>query len=519
MRGFGHVPCRPPTSICLSISKAPRSTRPLAPITLAPGGRNIAQPGAQIVLHLHPVVISVQRTADPTLLLGRPCHQRDGRTCISCPVSEGRQPATLCVQKIFQIVKSPPARAETRQQNLSGSLPFAGVTEHDVPVRRGHAVLRQFLQAEDHRIVGRGRSTAHGRDGHARICITCEGQDSVRALLDRHGHASGHRMGRALRCQTYAILVRATFGPYPKMRHDGGVSFDEDRGRDPATRHGGTLHPATRLPLRINLPAGEFSMTFTRRSTLALAVGTLGATALPRILMAQNAAMPKSYAFPVDGGEVTFHPVEHASMVVETPAGVIYVDPVGGAEAYAALPKPDLIVITHEHGDHFDQPTLDGLAEAPLITNPAVHDMLSEAFQGRATTMANGDSGTALNGIAIDAVPAYNITEGRLDKHPEGRDNGYVLTIGGKRFYIAGDTEATAEFRAMTDVEVAFVPMNLPYTMDVEQAADGVAAFKPKTVFPYHHRGSDVQEFKRLVGETTPATIVVLANWYPDGED
>jgi len=252
-------------------------------------------------------------------------------------------------------------------------------------------------------------------------------------------------------------------------------------------------------------------MLLTRRTGLTLAATLAATTALPAH------AQDGEFRHEVEGGEVVIHPVDHASMVLETPAGVIYVDPVGGAEAYADLPAPDLILITHEHGDHYDQPTLDALPEVPVIANPAVAGMLPEAMAGRATTMENGDTGEAL-GLPVEAIPAYNTTEDRLQNHPQGRDNGYVLTVGGSRFLIAGDTEDTPELRALTDIDVAFLPMNLPYTMSVEQAAEAVAAFAPAVVYPYHHRGSDLEEFTRLVQESGAPTEVVIAPWYPEGE-
>lgn len=257
-------------------------------------------------------------------------------------------------------------------------------------------------------------------------------------------------------------------------------------------------------------------MILTRRTSLLLGVAAGAAILLPRLGLAQAAA-PASFSFPVEGGEVVVHPVDHASMVLETPGGVIYVDPVGGAEAYQGKPQPSLILITHEHGDHFDLPTLQALPAAAIIANPAVHGMLPADLQGRATAMANGDQVDAL-GARIEAVPAYNTTPDRLQYHPKGRDNGYVLTIGGKRFYIAGDTEDTPEMRALQDIEVAFLPMNLPYTMTIEQAADAVAAFTPATVFPYHHRDSDVQAFAGLVEASGAGSTVVLANWYLGGQ-
>ena len=170
------------------------------------------------------------------------------------------------------------------------------------------------------------------------------------------------------------------------------------------------------------------------------------------------------------------------------PGMVIYNDPVGGAAMYEGLPPPGLILVTHEHADHFDPPTLAGLVgeNTRLLTNPSVHDKLPADLKARATAIANGESTTA-NAVTIEAIPAYNITADRMQYHPVGRDNGYVLTIGGKRVYIAGDTEDVPEMRALEAIDVAFVPMNLPYTMSVEQAAPAVAAFAPAFVYPYHY--------------------------------
>lgn len=257
-------------------------------------------------------------------------------------------------------------------------------------------------------------------------------------------------------------------------------------------------------------------MILSRRTSLMLGLAASAAVILPRMGLAQNQAA-SSFSYDVEGGKVVFHPVDHASMVVETPGGVIYVDPVGGAERYAGMAEPALILITHEHGDHYDLPTLQALPAVAIIANPAVHAMLPADMQARATAMANADQAQAI-GLGIEAVPAYNTSPDRLQYHPQGRDNGYVLTIGGKRFYIAGDTEDTPEMRALQGIEVAFLPMTLPYTMTVQQAADAVAAFRPVTVFPYHHKGSDMQEFARLVEASDAGSLVVIANWYPQGE-
>jgi L-ascorbate metabolism protein UlaG (beta-lactamase superfamily) len=220
--------------------------------------------------------------------------------------------------------------------------------------------------------------------------------------------------------------------------------------------------------------------------------------------------------YETEAGDLVIHPVEHASFVMQTPGVVIYVDPVGGSKLYEGLPQPGLVLITHEHPDHFDVPTLEALVggETRLLTNPSVHDKLPASLKERASAIANGESTTA-NGIAIDAVPAYNLTSDRLQYHPKGRDNGYVLAVGGLRVYIAGDTEDTPEMRALSDIDIAFVPMNLPYTMTIEQASDAVAAIRPGEVYPYHSRGSDIEAFASLVGAKAPETEVLIRNWYP----
>jgi len=258
-------------------------------------------------------------------------------------------------------------------------------------------------------------------------------------------------------------------------------------------------------------------MPRSRREVLGLGI-RVGAgigfiTIMPFAARAQQGGGTDTY--PTDGGEITVHPVSHASLVLETPAGVIYVDPVGDASQYADLPPPDMILVTHEHGDHYNADTLAAIAGADtgIISNPAVHAMLPADLQQRARAMANGES-ASLGEVAIEAIPAYNTTEGRLNYHPEGRDNGYVLTIDGRRVYIAGDTEDIPEMRALDNIDIAFVPMNLPFTMSVVQAASAVAEFAPRFVYPYHHRGSDVQAFATAVEAAAADITPVLREWY-----
>jgi len=259
------------------------------------------------------------------------------------------------------------------------------------------------------------------------------------------------------------------------------------------------------------------SRSLTRRRALAL--GTASAAALgvgalaPHSVAAQTR---KSHVHPTDGGQLRVHPVQHASLVLETPGPAIYVDPVGGAERYAELPAPDIILITHEHGDHYDPETLDGLVRqgAVIRTNPAVHDRLPEKLRPYGQPLSTSDR-VEIDGVSILAVPAYNTTAERLEYHPPGRDNGYVLGIDGLRVYVAGDTEDTPEMRALENIDIAFVPMNLPYTMSAEQAADGVAAFAPGVVYPYHYRGTDLDRFEERLGTLSDGIEVIRADWYP----
>ncbi|MFT4795609.1 MAG: L-ascorbate metabolism protein UlaG (beta-lactamase superfamily) [Paracoccaceae bacterium] len=249
-----------------------------------------------------------------------------------------------------------------------------------------------------------------------------------------------------------------------------------------------------------------------RRTFLSTTAGAIaGATILP---YAARAAAGGADSFATANGTVTVHPVAHASFVMQVPGMVIYNDPVGDPAMYARFPKPDLILITHEHGDHYNADTLAALVgpNTKIIANPAVQAKMPEALAAMSTQIANGGA-MMVGDMKLDAVPAYNTTEERLKYHPKGRDNGYVLTIDAMRIYIAGDTEDTPEMRALTDIDLAFVPMNLPYTMDVGAAASAVNAFKPRAVYPYHYRDSDPMEFARLV-EAAGGVMVHQGPWY-----
>ena len=258
----------------------------------------------------------------------------------------------------------------------------------------------------------------------------------------------------------------------------------------------------------------------TRRHTLGLAAAGLAA-ALPRAGAAQDAASGTAQTafgpIPVPGGPMTLTPVEHASLTLTLPELAIAVDPVGDPARFGT---PDLILVTHEHGDHFDPETLPALMgeQTRLITNPAVFDKLPQELKARAKAMTNGERRDE-GGLDIEAVPAYNTTPERQQYHPRGRDNGYVLTLGESRLYIAGDTEDTPEMRALTGISLALLPMNLPYTQTPEQAAAAVEAFRPQVAVPYHHRGTDPAEFAARVAALGVPVTVVIADWYPGSDD
>lgn len=229
--------------------------------------------------------------------------------------------------------------------------------------------------------------------------------------------------------------------------------------------------------------------------------------------------MEQPDAIETAGGPLTIQPVDHASLVLGYGNEAIYVDPVGGAARYAALRPPTGIVITHEHGDHFDTATLEALAGTggvPLVVNAALLDKLPEGLKAKATAVGYGGS-MRLRGIPIRAVEAYNTTAERLRYHPKGLGNGYVLDFAGTRVYVAGDTEPNPDMLGLKNIAVAFLPMNLPYTMVAEQAAEAVRVFRPRIVYPFHYtNGPEPRTFAALLkGEGD--IEVRLRDWYPEG--
>lgn len=221
-----------------------------------------------------------------------------------------------------------------------------------------------------------------------------------------------------------------------------------------------------------------------------------------------------------DKGVLTIYPVTHGTMVLEYNGMSIYVDPYGGADGFAKYSDPDLILITDIHGDHLNKETLAALntTMSTFIVPDAVLSQIKDTYGSQAKVLGNGET-VEWKGLTIQAIPMYNLPETEDSRHPKGRGNGYIITFGNKNIYISGDTEDIPEMRNLKSIDVAFVCMNLPYTMDIDQASSAVLEFKPRIVYPYHYRGqgglNDVDKFKELVNNKNPNIEVRLRNWYP----
>ncbi len=222
-------------------------------------------------------------------------------------------------------------------------------------------------------------------------------------------------------------------------------------------------------------------------------------------------AADQTQTFPTSAVPVKITPLNHASTLIEAGGKTIYLDPVKPAKL-TGLPKADLILITDIHGDHMDPASIQEISKGgtEILAAPAVVQTVTGA-----KPIANGETKT-WQAWTIEAIPAYNLKRGPAPGklfHDKGRGNGYILTYGGKRFYFSGDTENIPEMRALKNIDVAFVCMNLPYTMPPEEAAEAVKAFHPKIVIPYHYRGSDLSVFQKGLEGT--GIEVRLLEWYP----
>jgi L-ascorbate metabolism protein UlaG (beta-lactamase superfamily) len=212
----------------------------------------------------------------------------------------------------------------------------------------------------------------------------------------------------------------------------------------------------------------------------------------------------------VQEGDITITPLTHASFQIEYGGKVIHVDPTSPGD-YSHAKQADLVLITHDHPDHLDPAAIARVRKqgTPVVAPAAAADKIENP-----TVMSNGETKT-IAGISIEALPMYNLQRGPSPGqlfHPKGRGNGYILTLGDKRLYIAGDTECTPEMRALKNIDVAFIPMNLPYTMPPAEAAECAKAFLPKVAYPYHYRGQNPEEFKAAL-KGVPVEVR-LFDWY-----
>ncbi len=211
-------------------------------------------------------------------------------------------------------------------------------------------------------------------------------------------------------------------------------------------------------------------------------------------------------------GDIRITPIRHASVMLQFNDKIIHVDPWSQGN-YSGLPQADLILITDIHGDHMDPKAIAQLkkADTKIVAPAAVQETVTEA-----EVIQNGETKTVL-GIQVEAVPMYNLERGPKPGtlyHDKGRGNGYVLTLGGKRMYFSGDTACVPEVKKLKKIDVAFLTMNLPYTMPPNEAAACVKAFRPKIVYPYHYRGSDLKVFKRALRKYEEIVVVRLRDWY-----
>lgn len=218
-------------------------------------------------------------------------------------------------------------------------------------------------------------------------------------------------------------------------------------------------------------------------------------TGLLLLLVQGLQAAQKEDTFETPGGKkVVIHHIKHASVYIEYDGKHIYIDPVGDLEPktdFSLYPKATILMVTHEHFDHYDDIALNKLmgARTAMYANKVVRGKYT-----RGIAMVNGDSIVFSQDIKLWAVPAYNISEGREQFHPKGRDNGYILELDGLRIYLAGDTEDIPEMADVKNIDIAFLPCNQPYTMTVDQLVNAAKIIKPRVLFPYHFSTTPIRQ-------------------------
>jgi L-ascorbate metabolism protein UlaG (beta-lactamase superfamily) len=238
----------------------------------------------------------------------------------------------------------------------------------------------------------------------------------------------------------------------------------------------------------------SINISFRKRFLLTLIITAMTLSVFPQ-------DMPAFDRINTSSGVVELHFIGHGTLMFRFNEFVIHIDPVNDYGDYKNMPKADLILVTHEHSDHLDTGVIELLRKNGTVL------LCSKSCISKvpwAEIMSNG-SVKVISGIKVEAVPAYNIKHMRSPGqpfHPKGIGNGYVLTIGDKRIYIAGDTENTPEMKALKDINIAFLPMNLPYTMTPEMVADAVKSFRPDILYPYHFGNTKTENLISLLKET-----------------
>ncbi|MCD7061437.1 MBL fold metallo-hydrolase [Pelagibacterium xiamenense] len=221
-------------------------------------------------------------------------------------------------------------------------------------------------------------------------------------------------------------------------------------------------------------------------------------------------------------GALTIIPIHHATLALEWNGKTVFCDPVGAIDRYKHFAEPDLIVLTHHHQDHFDLHTLDALVgdDVRLVAPQVVYDQLPSDIAGKTTLLANGDT-AEIAGIGMRAIPMYNTTPDRLKYHEKGVGNGYLFDFAGTTVYLASDTEPTEDMRHLGRVDVAFFPMNLPFTMTPDQVVECIGRVKPAIAYPFHYRfpfdkpGFAPETLKAMLPPESETRIQVH-DWYRD---
>lgn len=242
-----------------------------------------------------------------------------------------------------------------------------------------------------------------------------------------------------------------------------------------------------------------------KRFALALSI-----VLVPVALSAQSA----STTIAATGGDITITAIQHGSVQIEHAGRIIHVDPAEGD--FSKAKQADLVLVTDIHGDHLNPGVIAKVrkAGAPVVMPAAVETQAGANIPPPIEVLANGQSKT-IAGVSVESVPMYNLQRGPSAGqlfHTKGRGNGYVVALGGKRLYFAGDTECTPEMKALKNIDVALIPMNLPFTMPPSEAVDCVKAFMPKMAIPYHYQGQNPQEFQAALKGS--GVDVRLLKWY-----